>query len=294
MATTDYVLLTPARNEASTIGPTIEAVAAQTVRPRRWVIVSDGSTDDTDAIVQRYAAQHGFITFHRKEGGEQRDFGAKVYAIRAAFERIGDAPYDFIGNLDADVTFAPEYFECLLMKFHENPKLGIAGGVTFDVHEDGLRARYASLDSVGGAVQLFRRACWDSVGGYRPLRRGMEDSAALYLAQMSGWETRSFPELQVLHHRPTGTAGQSVWRARFRQGMAMRPIGWSPAWVLLRTVARFRERPYILGSVMRTCGFFWATLKREPFGLPPEVIHFIRDQQRRKLHNMVFRRKNGA
>ncbi len=281
----DYVLLTPARNEASTIGATIEAVAAQTMRPRRWVIVSDASTDATDAIVRRYAERYGFIHFHRREGGDRRDFGAKVRAIRAASDHLEGLEYAFVGNLDADVTFAPDYFERLLAKFDQHPRLGIAGGETFDVHPGGERPRFASLDSVGGAVQLFRRECWDQVGGYQPLPRGMEDSAAIYSAQQLGWETRTFRDLKVLHHRPTGTAGQSVWKARFNQGRAMRTIGWSPVWMLLRTPAKFIERPYVLGSMARTGGYFWSALLREPFGVSPDLVRFIRSGQWKKLQS---------
>jgi glycosyltransferase involved in cell wall biosynthesis len=278
-----YVLVTPARNEAATLERTIEAVVAQRIRPARWVIVSDASTDETDAIAKRYAAQHDFIMFIRKEGEKARDFGAKVHAIRKGYEHLSGVPYGYIGNLDADVTFAPDYFEQLLARFAGNPKLGIAGGVTYDVIEGRPHPRRASLDSVGGAVQLFRRACYEEVGGYLPLRGGLEDATAIYMARWKGWESKSFPELPVMHHRPTGTAGQSVWRAKFIQGKAQYIIGWSPWWILVRAGYRVFERPYVLGSLVRTLGFFWALLKREPHSLPPELIRFIRREQHEKL-----------
>ncbi len=278
-----YVLITPARNEAATIGQTIESVVAQTLPPRKWVIVSDASTDETDDIVKSYAAKHAFITFLRKEGENQRNFGAKVYAIRVAYEQLGDAAYAFIGNLDADITFEPDYFQRLLSKFAQNPRLGIGGGLTFDVYNGEVHERHASLDSIGGAVQLFRRECYEQIGGYRPFRLGSEDAVSLHMARWKGWETSAFPDLPVMHHRRTGTAEQSIWRARFNQGITQYAIGWSPAFVALRAIYRFREKPYVLGALVRTGGFLWAAIRGEERPLDPELIHFIRKEQRQKL-----------
>lgn len=291
-----YVLVTPARNEAATIGATIAAVAAQTVLPAKWVIVSDGSTDGTDAIIQQWLPRLPTLVYLRRDAGPHRDFGSKVYAILHAMQALEDTPHDFVGNLDGDITFEPGYFAALLEEFHQNPRLGIAGGVTFDVWNGKPRPRHASLQSVGGAVQLFRRQCYDDVGGYLPLPGGMEDSAAIYTAQYLGWECRSFPGLPALHHRPTGSGNGSILRARFRQGAAMQSLGWSPWWMIARTLHRVPEWPFLLGSLARAAGYFNALGQRRPHSLPPEIVAFIRKSQREQLHRLFGRprRREGC
>jgi hypothetical protein len=282
-----YALVTPARNEAATLGATIEAVLAQTHRPCRWVIVSDGSTDATDAIAQRYACDHPFLRYLRRDDSDRRDFSSKVHAIRAGLELLRDESYAFIGNLDADVTFEPHYFERLLARFDENPRLGVAGGVTYDYYDGAPHERHASLDSVGGAVQLFRRECFEAIGGYVPLRIGSEDALALHTARYKGWETRSFRDLPVMHHRKTGTAGGSIWRTRFNQGVTQAQFGWGAGYVLLRGLYRSIEKPCVLGSLVRTAGFCWTRLRGSEYALPPELVRFIRDEQRQKLRAIL-------
>jgi len=282
-----YVLITPAHNEEANIARTIESVLAQTVLPRKWVIVSDASTDGTDDIVRRYAASHDFIQYLRRDRDGRRDFGAKVHAIEAALELLKDVPYEFVGNLDADISFEPHYFEELLARFRENSKLGIGGGVTFDFYDGAPHERHASLDRVGGAVQLFRRECFEEIGGYVPLRAGSEDALALHMARWKGWETRSFPDLPVMHYRKTGTAGTSIWRTRFNQGVTQALFGWSPGFVLVRALYRSIERPYVLGACVRTAGFCWASVTRRECSIPTELVRFIRREQRGKLRNIV-------
>ena len=283
-----YVLITPAHNEEANIARTIESVLAQTVLPETWVIVSDASTDGTDAIVKQYAASHDFICYLRRDRDGRRDFGAKVHAIEAALALVKDVPYQFVGNLDADISFEPRYFEELLARFRDNARLGVCGGVTFDFYDGAAHERHASLDSVGGAVQFFRRACFEEIGGYVPLRAGSEDALALHMARWKGWETRSFPELPVMHYRKTGTAGTSIWRTRFNQGVTQALFGWSPGFVLLRGVYRSIERPFVFGALVRTAGFFWASVTRHEYSIPEELVRFIRQEQRGKLRNAAL------
>lgn len=284
---TNYVLITPARNEGGFIAKTIKSVIAQTLLPQAWVIVSDGSTDETDEIVATYRDQHAWIKLLRLDRKGPRDFGRKVFAIRAGYQQLADIPHAFFGNLDADVSFAPEYFATLLDKFQRNPRLGIAGGVTFDFYDGRPHRRYASVDSVGGAVQFFRRECYEEIGGYLPLRCGSEDAVAIHMARWKGWETRSFPELPVMHHRKTGTAGQSIWRTRFHQGITQYAMGWTPSFILLRALYRSIERPYVLGALTRTAGFLWAGFRRHERVLTPEQLRFVRNEQHRKLLDAV-------
>ena len=204
-----YVLVTPARNEASLIESTIKSILSQSNLPNRWIIVSDGSTDGTDEIVQRYAKEHPFIELLRLPERRERQFAAKAHAFNAAYALLKTGAYDVIGNLDADITFDPGYLEFLLGKFAENDKLGVAGTPFV---EDFANARnhtyghvFASLDHVSGACQLFRRECFEGIGGYVPIKGGAIDWIAVTTARMRGWQTRTFTDKVCFHHRKLGT-----------------------------------------------------------------------------------------
>ena len=169
-----YVLLTAARNEEEYIENVIISVMAQSRRPRKWVIVSDGSTDETDRIVRSYESKTDFIVFARRDDRSGSvDFARKVQALRHGQSMLEDLSYGFIGNLDADITFDAGYFETLLGEFREHPKLGIAGGTLYEPVNGRFMPRYLSEPQyVPGAVQLFRRACFEQIGGYALSRWG--------------------------------------------------------------------------------------------------------------------------
>lgn len=278
-----YVLITPARNEAVYIEQTIQSIINQTVLPEKWIIVSDGSTDGTDEIVQRYQAQYSFIELLRRQSSEERNFASKVYAFKNGLGRVTGVGYDFIGNLDADLTFAPFYYAKVLEKLMSNPKLGIAGGEVFDFYDNKAHKRYSSYNSVAGGVQLFRRSCYEEVGGYIPISFGNEDSIAEITARMKGWETRSFPELKVLHHRRTGTEGRSVLKARFKQGHIECMLGYHPLFHVARAMQRLRESPFVLGSLVRMCGYFWTWLRKPKRKVSEEFVKFLRQEELKKM-----------
>lgn len=155
-----YILITPARNEAAYIEETIKSVIAQTVLPQKWVIVSDGSTDGTDEIVKDYEASHDFIQLLHRKADRSRNFASKVYAIRAGIRQLEDIEYNFIGNLDADMSFEPNYYERIFVEFQSNSKLGIAGGMLFEPYDGKwIQQRTSTSWSVSGPIQMFRRQC---------------------------------------------------------------------------------------------------------------------------------------
>ena len=203
-----YVLITPARNEADYIELTIQSMIAQTRLPLKWVIVSDGSTDGTDDIVKKYLQAYPWIELVRTPERKERHFAGKVMAFNAGYEKVKNLHYDIIGNLDADLSFEKDYFEFLLSKFAENPKLGVAGTPFV---EDGKHYdfRFASTDHVSGACQLFRKACFEEIGGYIPIKGGGIDWTAVTTARMKGWQTRTFTEKTCNHHRKIGTGDNS-------------------------------------------------------------------------------------
>src|SRR5439155_12900101 len=199
-----YVLITPARNEAQFIELTIKSVIAQTVLPLQWVIVSDGSTDGTDEIVNKYAAEHRWIELVRTPERQERHFAGKVHAFNAGYAKVKNLDYDLIGSMDADISFDPDYFSFLLGKLAEDPALGLVGTPFKDkaIYD----YRFVSIEHVSGACQLFRRECFEQIGGYVPVKSGGIDHIAVITARMQGWKTRTFTEKVCLHHRKIGSA----------------------------------------------------------------------------------------
>jgi Glycosyl transferase family 2 len=278
-----YALLTAAYNEEAHVGATIESLLSQSVLPVRWVLVSDGSTDRTAEIIQSYADKHDFIRLLRVNRKPGRSFRSKVIALRAAQDLLKDAEYDFVGNVDADVTVGRTYFEELLARFERDPSLGIAGGfvcerIGADFHERSSNREY----SVAHAAQLVRRDCYEEFGGYAVLEYGGEDWHAQISARMKGWRATAFPELQIFHHRHTGTA-DNLLRHRFRQGKMDYAFGSDPVFEVLKCVRRLPEAPVVAGGIARLLGFAWSGLRREPRPVSAEFVSFLRRDQRRTL-----------
>jgi glycosyltransferase involved in cell wall biosynthesis len=278
-----YALVSPARNEEAFIELTLQSVVAQTHRPVRWIVVSDGSTDGTDEIVKRYTAQHDWIELLRLPERKERHFGGKVHCFNAGFARLADVDYDIVGSLDADLSFAPGYFEFLMQRFAEDPRLGLAGtpfeedGKTYDY-------RYTSKEHVSGACQLFRKKCFADIGGYVPLKGGGIDSVAVMTARMRGWHTQCFTEFTTHHHRPMGTgAGNSRLSASYRLGQRAYRLGWHPAWQVFRSVYQMTRQPYFVGGAALLAGYGAAMFHREERPISQELIDFQRRDQMARM-----------
>ncbi len=286
-----YVLITPARNEQAYIANTIISVITQTIKPVKWVIVSDGSTDETDSIVKKYAAENGFIHLLKREGDPRRNFGSQVRAIQAGSRLLEGIEYDFFGNLDADISFGPDYYEKVLAKFRQHPKLGLAGGFVHEQVDNEFQSRkFNSENSVPHAIQLFRRRCYEDVGGYIPLKYGGPDWHAEVMARMKGWEVRSFPEIKVFHHRRT-LGADGVLTGGYRQGMMDYSLGSSALFEIVKCLIRFGYRPYFLYGACRLAGFAAACLKREQRMVSREFVSFLQSEQRARLVNIFKREK---
>src|ERR1700677_3278994 len=211
-----YVLITPSRNEARFIEETLKSVVAQTILPLKWVIVNDGSTDATGEIVAKYTAEYRWIEIVNRPVRKERHFAGKVQAFNAGLERVKELEYEIIGNLDADVSFDPHYFEFLLSKFTQDSRLGVAGTVFRE--PSGYNSATDSFEGqthVAGGCQIFRRQCFEEIGGYLPSRVGGIDWMAVTTARMVGWNTRSYREKFFLHYRALGTAERSVVASNF-------------------------------------------------------------------------------
>lgn len=278
-----YVLVTPARNEASGIAATLESVLAQHERPVRWVVVSDGSTDGTDAIVAAYAARHPFIHLLRRESDDHAGFASKVAAFADGYQLASRVDHDFVGNLDADVEVPPGYFSRLLDVFSSDPRLGLSGGQIHARLQGGVQVQRVSANSVAGAAALYRRDCFAQVGGFLPLPLGGEDSAAEILARYHGWRVEHVPELEVRHHGAVTHGTGSLLAARFRKGRTNRLLGYDPGFHVAVSAFRALEPPYVAGGAAMALGYLWSAVRLQPTVLPDPVVRFLRAEQRRRL-----------
>ncbi len=282
-----YAIITPAHNEEVFIERTIESVVSQTVLPAKWVIVNDSSTDRTRQIVESHVSCHDFIKLINLNREAGRHFGNKVRAFNSGVAALAECGYDYIGNLDADITLDRDYYERVLREFDKNPKLGIAGGMVSSYIDGRFVSQEVALDSVAGAVQLFRRGCFEQVGGYLALPFGGIDAAAEIMARMKDWSVRTFPEYRVLEHRRTGTATSGPIAARIKEGRRFYSLGYGFVFYCVRCVRRSMERPRLIGSAASLYGYLASLFRGKPVMLPPDVVRYLRSEQRGKLARVL-------
>jgi len=283
-----YIIITPAFNEAEYIEQTIKGVLAQSVLPRKWVIVDDASTDNTAKVIQQYAKDYEWIQYiHRtKEPGEHY-YASNVRAIMAGYEYVKAIDHDFLAVLDADISLPMDYYEQILERFSQDEKLGVASGVYQDKVNGKLRKILNDRRSTPKAIQVFRKKCFERIGGYLPLKYGGEDTCSCAMARMNGWKSWSFPELCVVHNKPVGTGhAANMLKIRFRHGLNEYGLGTHPLFMLVKSLQRcIRERPIILGGLARMAGFIYGYCLREKRQIPDNVVRFIRQEQIRRLFN---------
>ena len=281
-----YVLITPVHNEEDFMEEVIESVISQSILPVRWVIVDDNSTDGTNDIISRYEQEYDFIEYYRLERGDVKNYySRRTYVFLAGYEKVKHLEYDFLAVLDADLLLPQTYYKGILKEFDSNPKLGIASGIYLDMIDGRPRKVIRADISTSGGLQVFRRKCYDQIGGYVPLRHGGDDSLAEYTARMKGWQTRSFPAYQTIHRRPVGTSeGASIVRARYRQGLTDYYLGTHILFMLAKSLRRaLLEKPYIVGAAARMLGFIAGYFSGEKKQIPDKIIEYIRKEQMDRL-----------
>jgi len=283
-----YVLITPARNEEAYIEGTIQSLLSQTILPDKWIIVSDGSTDRTDDIVRQYLQENPWMQLIRMPEHRERQFAAKVQCFNAGFEKVKNLQFDILGNLDADITFESDYFEFLLGKFAEEEKLGVVGTPFVEESGEIYNYRFTNIEHVSGACQLFRRQCFEDIGGYIPIRGGGIDWVAVTTARMKGWKTRTFTEKVCYHHRKMGTGKSDALSLWFRHGLEDYYLGGHPVWEVFRSMYQMTNKPYIVGGLLLLSGYIWACLKRLKRPVSRELMQFHRAEQMRRLWG-IFR-----
>jgi glycosyltransferase involved in cell wall biosynthesis len=285
MKTRSYVLVTPVRDEVATIARTIDSVARQTHLPREWIIVSDGSTDGTDDVVEAAATAHAWIRLMRVPARSGRSFAAVVHNTETGIRSLTCRAYDYLGLLDADLEFRPSYFETLVGRFEANSRLGVAGGVVIDPGRP--RNRFPrNRREVPGAVQFFRRDCFERLGGLVAIPEGGWDCLTCAMARMSGYETHVFTDLVVDHLKPRNLSEGGALRRVWQLGVRDYAIGYDPLFEFFKCVARLNESPFLVSGVARWAGYCGAALQRRPRIVPRHVVAFVQKEQRDRLRSL--------
>jgi poly-beta-1,6-N-acetyl-D-glucosamine synthase len=276
-----YVIITPVRDEEEFIGATIRSVLAQTIRPTEWVIVNDGSKDNTGEIIEEYARQHPWIQpVHRKDRGFRKFGGGIIEAFYDGFHSLRCQDWELMCKLDGDLSFESNYFERLFKKFQENSHLGIGGGVLYHLENGKEVLERHPLFHVRGGVKTYRRQCWEAIGGLwvGPGTDTVDDVKA----NMLGWSTMSFAELQMKHHRWTG-ATDGRWARSIKDGRSDYVCGYHPLFSLAKSVFRLAQQPYVFGSVGLLYGYTTAYFKGVPQVNDAQLIQYLRRQQLGRL-----------
>ncbi|MEP4078155.1 glycosyltransferase [Haloferula sp.] len=283
-----FALLSACKNESSVIRHTLESVIAQTEKPVEWVIVDDGSTDGTPEIIESYLGDLPFLTLIRLDAGRPRCFGSKDRAIEMGYKEIAEKEFDFVGVFDTDIGLpSKDYFREVMAAFDASPKLGIAGGVICEKEDGVFKERKINVPwSVAGCVQMFRRECYDKIGGFVPLQYGGSDTFAELQVRMNGWETRSIQGLEVYHYRPTSSAG-GVLKGCFRAGMLAGSFGSHPLFMLVKCARRLSHQPFIVGACAFWFGYVSYSLRGKERLIPDEVVKHLRNEQKGRLRALV-------
>jgi len=282
-----YAIITPAHNEEGYLQRTVASVQAQVWKPVRWIIVNDASSDGTQLVAQRAASSMDFVRVVSTDRGDGRCFSNKARAFNTGVEHLKGVNYDLIGNVDADVSFDPFYFSNLVHAFEADDALGISGGTIFTAMGDRFVTQDQTPDSVAGAVQLFRRKCFEDVGGqYMPLPYGGIDAAAEITARSKGWKVAKSLADRVNEHRRTGTAAATPLVACFRLGCRFHSLGYDWLFLIARCLYRMADEPIVLGSCAQLCGYLMSALRCRPQALPADVVCYLRHEQGHKLSQL--------
>ena len=285
MSEFSYIIVSPVRNEAKHLSQTIESVTKQTVLPKRWIIVDDGSTDETGAVAEAAAIKFDWIkVIHRSNRGYRKPGGGVIDAFCDGYNQIGSLDWQFIVKLDGDLSFAPDYFARCLVRFQQDSRLGIGGG-TICKEVGGNLLPESTIDPafhVRGATKIYKRDCWERIGGL--ICAPGWDTVDEFKANMLGWATYTFPEIQALHHRPAGQA-QGDWKNWVKNGRANYVAGYHPLFMLLKCVSRLKNKPYVIAALGLFIGYLSGYLRRVPMVGDEQLIRYVREQQMRRLLN---------
>lgn len=281
-----YVIITAARDEEAFIRFTLDSVVHQTILPLEWVIVDDGSTDKTAEIISERSSCCPWIRLLQLPNRGQRRLGAGVVqSFNHGLAAVQHRDYDFISKLDADQSLPPHYFQFLLEQFDGNPCLGVASGSTY-LQTGGRLVWERNYERRSrGSMKVYRRKCFEAIGGLVP-QLGW-DVIDDYKAQAKGWETRSFKELVVIHHRPMGTSGGGLIAGKIRFGEVQYLLNYHPVFALGSGAYRMMERPYLVAGLAIWYGYLRPFFQKKGRTVQGDLKDFIRAQQWERVKSAV-------
>ncbi len=276
-----YVIITPVRNEEEYLNFAVTSVSNQTIQPVEWMLVDDGSTDSTGKIIDECTRRLPWIrAIHRPDRGFRKSGGGVMEAFYDGYNSLTCKDWDFIVKLDGDVSFSADYFEQCFDRFRSDSRLGIAGGSLFHIINGKKDFERGPSFHVRGATKIYRKACWRDIGGLWPAPGW--DTIDEVRANMLGWSTRTLPDIQLIHHRQTGTA-DGKWADSVKHGLVCYISGYHPLFVAASCAYRLFMRLNIKGAVGMSFGFLKAYLTNTPRFNDKEYVAYIREQQRKRL-----------
>ena len=288
-----YLLISPCRDEAQYLRRTLDSVAAQTVQPAAWVVVDDGSTDGTSAILEEYARRLPYLRVVRRTNRGQRAVGPGVIeAFYEGLQTVRLEDFDYICKLDMDLDLPVHYFDLLIRRMEGNPRIGTTSGKPWFVHpQDGVLVPEVCGDEMSvGMTKFYRVACFKEIGGF--VRQVMWDGIDCHRARMLGWIAESIDDapLRFVHLRPQGASQKGIWTGRLRKGFGQYFMGTSPLYYLAVVVFHLPAYPALIGSVAMLWGYFRSWLKGLPRYDDLEFRRFLRSYQ----HACLRRGKRAA
>ena len=276
-----YVIITPVRDEEAFIEKTLKSVISQTILPLEWIIVDDGSSDLTGEIVDKYVERYAWIhAVHRKNRGFRSSGGGVIEAFYAGYSALRKTDWNFIVKLDGDLSFDADYFEKIFENFRQSQDLGVAGGEIYNIVNGVQKLEQCPRFHVRGATKIYKRDCWDAIGGL--LTAPGWDTLDEVKANMLGWNTRTFDDLKLIHHKFTGSA-DGTWGGWVKNGRANYIAGYHPLFMTVKCLKRSFQRPYLISGLALCYGFITGYLKSVQQVPDPVLIRYLRQQQLNRL-----------
>ena len=283
-----YLLISPCRNEAEFMVRTLESVVSQSLRPAKWIIVDDGSTDATPDILHQYSEIYDFIQIVTRTNRGHRSVGPGVIeAFYAGLDVIDLDDYQYICKLDLDLIMPPRYFESMIERMGNEPRLGTCSGKTYFRAKDSDRLcpEECSDESSIGAAKFYRVACFKQIGGF--VRQVMWDGIDSHRCRLLGWISLSWDEEDVrfIHLRPMGSSQAGILTGRIRHGFGQYYMGTGLVYILASTLYRLNKRPYISGALAMLWGYVKSALTGVERLKDPEMIRLMKRYQWQCLLN---------
>ena len=279
------LIVAPCRNEQEYMRRTLDSIVAQTHAITRWIIVDDGSADETPAILAEYAEKHPFIEVVRREDRGKRSVGPGVIeAFYAGLEGVDLDDYEFVCKLDLDLDIPHDYFEKMIARMRANPRIGSCSGKPYYHDANGeLQPEWCDDEIVVGMIKFYRTACFQQIGGF--VHEVMWDGIDSHRCRLFGWIACSWndPDLRFLHLRPMGSSDKNVLRGRRRHGHGQYFMGTSPAYLLASAVRRLVQPPFLIGAMVMLWGYLDSWLRRRPRYDDLEFRRFLRSYQWRSI-----------